>query len=147
MEEQTAIGNVLSINDTAKAYLKETAKWSNFLAIIGFIGIGLLIVLSFFMGAVFSALPNADLLPMNYGPILTVIYLIVAVIYFFPVLYLYRFSVRMKACLVRNDEGELTAAFMSLKSLFKFLGIATIVLLVFYLLLFLVALLGVFVSL
>lgn len=56
MEEQTTIGNVLSINDTVKGHLRETAKWSNFLAIIGFIGIGLLIVLSFFMGGCFQCL-------------------------------------------------------------------------------------------
>jgi hypothetical protein len=134
MEENlTQVSNLneLKLNNHSIGFLKETAKWANFLAIMGFIGIGLIVILAFFMGAVLSSLPNANLLPIT-GPIMTVVYLLMAALYFFPVLYLYRFSDKMKAALARKEEDVLTDAFMNLKSHYKFIGIVTIVMLSFY---------------
>jgi hypothetical protein len=78
MEENlTQVSNLneLKLNNHSIGFLKETAKWANFLAIMGFIGIGLIVILAFFMGAVLSSLPNANLLPIT-GPIMTVVYLL-----------------------------------------------------------------------
>jgi membrane protein YqaA with SNARE-associated domain len=134
MEEnltQVSETNELKLNNHSIGFLKETAKWANFLAIMGFIGIGLMVVLAFFMGTVLSSLPNASFLPIT-GPIMTVLYLLMAVLYFFPVLYLYRFADKMKAALARKEEAVLTDAFMNLKSHYKFIGVLTIVMLSFY---------------
>jgi uncharacterized membrane protein len=133
---------VLKLNNYAKEFLKETAKWAYFLAIVGFIGVGLMILMALFMGAVFSALPETTDIPFNMGPFFTILYLIFAGLYFFPVLYLYRFANKMKMALARNDEDVLTNSFESLKSHYKFMGIMTIVLLAFYALIFILGLFG-----
>lgn len=122
----------LKLNIQSIGFLKETAKWANFLAIMGFIGIGFIVILAFFMGAIFSSLPNANSMPFNAGPIMTVVYLLIGVLYFFPVLYLYRFANKMKNALASNNENMLSEALMNLKSHYKFIGILTIIMLSFY---------------
>ncbi|MDG1039851.1 MAG: hypothetical protein P8H13_09600 [Polaribacter sp.] len=121
----------LKLNESAIGFLKETAKWANFLAIMGFVGIVLMVLIAFFMGTLFTALPNADELPYA-GPIMIITYLIVAFLYFFPILYMYRFATKMKVALNRNNQEVLNDALMNLKSHYKFIGILTIVFLAFY---------------
>lgn len=44
MDEQSVIGNFeMKLNESAKDFLKETAKWAYFLSIIGYIGIGFIV--------------------------------------------------------------------------------------------------------
>lgn len=46
MEEITTSGNSnLQLTAQSQSFLKETAKWAYFLSILGFVGIGLLILL------------------------------------------------------------------------------------------------------
>ncbi len=143
MEENlTQNASELKLNNYAIGFLKETAKWVNFLAIMGFIGIGLIVIIAIFAGAIFSALPDSNPYAEISGGIITVIYLLIAVLYFFPVLYMYRFADKMKTALRRNDEDALTDAFMHLKSHYKFIGILTIVMLAFYALGFILTLIG-----
>ena len=143
MEENlTENTSELKLNNYAIGFLKETAKWVNFLAIMGFIGIGLIVIIAIFAGAIFSALPDSNPYAEISGGIITVIYLLIAVLYFFPVLYMYRFADKMKTALRRNDEDALTDAFMHLKSHYKFIGILTIVMLAFYALGFILTLIG-----
>lgn len=100
----------LTLNSASKSFLRETAKWAQFLSIIGFIGIGLIVVFSFFAGTLLSNLPNTSELPFNFGPFLTAIYLIFALLYFFPVYYLYQFSSKMKRALQTKNDEELANA-------------------------------------
>ena len=133
----------LTLNNDAISFLKETAKWTNFLAIMGFIGIGLLVIIALFVGTIFSALPEGTNPYSDIGAgVLTFIYLLMAALYYFPVMYLYRFANKMKVALGRNDGENLTAAFMNLKSHYKFVGILTIVMLGLYALLIILALIG-----
>ena len=145
MEENYQVNNPTDtrINNIAKDYLRETAKWANFLAIMGFIGIGFMVLAALFAGALFSALPSdGGVANVMSGGAITIIYLILALLYFFPVYYLYKFATNMKAALSRNNEDVLTEAFLNLKSHYKFMGIFTIVILSIYALFFLFALIG-----
>lgn len=144
MEESVQMNNPAEtrLNNIAKGFLKETAKWANFLAIIGFIGIGLLVLLALFAGAIFSNLPGGNVASSIGGGLITFIYLLMALLYFFPVMYLYKFATKMKLGLARNNEDELTEAFLNLKSHYKFIGILTIIMLSLYALMFLFALIG-----
>lgn len=125
----------LQIDTQAQQYLQSAAKWSKFLSIVGFIFIGLLIILSFFIGSIFNTISSqADVAssnPLN-GGFLTGVYIVIAIIYFFPCLYLYRFSARMINALAANDQATLNAAFSQLKACFKFMGVLTIVMLSIY---------------
>ncbi|NBC08014.1 MAG: hypothetical protein GVY26_12545, partial [Bacteroidetes bacterium] len=86
----------LSLSSQNRDDLQNTAKWSGFLAILGFIGIGFLVLLALFIGTFLSSMgAPADTLPMPTA-VFTVTYLLVAALYFFPILYLYRFSSQIK---------------------------------------------------
>lgn len=135
----------LKLNNYAKEFLKETAKWASFLSIIGFIGIGLMVIMALFFGTVFSSLSgfeDAGIGAELGGGFIMVTYLVMAVLYFFPVYYLYKFSVNMKKALYTNDDDVLATAFEKLKSHYKFLGILTIVILSLYILGFIIGFLG-----
>ena len=126
----------LTISPQIRQFLKETAKWAKFISIIGFVMIGLMIVLafsmSFFMGSALASIPDAGPLGAMGGGLFGVIYGLMALIYVFPVLYLYRFATKMKMALNSNDQEYLSSSFQNLKSCYKFMGILMIVMLSIY---------------
>ncbi len=124
----------LMLSPSSKIFLRETAKWSNFISIIGFIGIGLMVLASFFIGSIFSMIPNYNQAMPFPTFFLSGIYLILALIYFFPVYYLYQFSSKLKRAFAHEDNTTLESSFEYLKSHYKFLGIFTIVMISFYIL-------------
>lgn len=123
-------GSGLEINPTIASYLEETRKWIVFLAVLGFIGVGLMVLAGLF----FLLMPGDSLMGqgmpgMRYvGPL----YLVIALLYIIPLLYMMRFSSDIKNALAMKDNGFLTSAFRNLKSLFKFMGILAIVVLSLY---------------
>ena len=122
-----------------RGYLLETSRWGKFLAIIGYVGIAFLVVFAIVMIIGFSAMGSVSDtdIPMGwFGGI----YLIIALIYFFPVNYLFRFSDKINYGLKANDRQAITAGFINLKSLIKFMGILTIVILSLYALILVIAL-------
>lgn len=66
------------------------------------------------------------------GALLSLFYLLFGALYLLPVLYLHRFSSSMQAGLAASDEEIIAASFKNLKSLFKFMGVFTIIFLGFY---------------
>ena len=135
----------LEVNDTVRDHLANAAKWGRFLSIVGFVGIGLTVVLGLFFGAFInmmtSGLYNEDMFGYEEGFLAygifspwfyTMIYFIFAVIYFFPVLYLYRFSSKMLKALPGQNQEQMESSLSNLKSLFSYMGILTIVLLGLY---------------
>jgi hypothetical protein len=120
-----------------KGYLLETAKWGKFLAIVGYIGTGLLVLLAFFMMFGLSSLSQFVEVSFPMG-MLGFVYIIFAVLYFIPVNYLFQYSVKMKQGLIANDLQNITTGFRNLKSLFKFFGIFTIVILSLYVLILII---------
>lgn len=130
--------NNLELNEQAVAGLRESAKWSTFLAILGFIGIGFMVLGAIFAGIAMSALP-ADPYGSGLNPFgaiksfIPLIYLVFAAIYFFPVLYLYKYAKGMKDALNFQNSNTLSDAFVQLGKHHKFLGIMTIVMISLYL--------------
>ncbi|NWJ52867.1 MAG: hypothetical protein HXX14_18600 [Bacteroidetes bacterium] len=123
------------ITNESLSYLSTAAKWAKFLSIIGFVSVGILGLLGVFMGIslTLSEKMSAFPAPMPKG-LLGLIYVIIAVIYFFPALYLYRFSESTTRSLLLKDTLSLTDAIFNLKKTFKFIGIATIVTISLYIL-------------
>jgi len=110
-------------------FLNTTAKWTKFLAILGFIGLGLMIVGGLFMGFIFTALNNiptntAFPFPMRW---LGLIYFVFAAIYVFPVIYLNNFSNYLSKAVAFRETEYLTIALENIKKHFKYLGILVIV--------------------
>jgi len=128
----------LTINQEINAYLVETAKWGKFLAIMGYIGMGLMVLLAVFVMVIGSALSEMADLPFPTGAF-GLIYILIAVLYYFPVSYLHKFSDQTKQAVLMNDQGNLNSGFANLKSLFKFMGILMIVVLSIYALVLVIA--------
>lgn len=123
----------LRINNSIKENLITAAKWARFLAIMGFIFVGFMGIASLFIliTALSSGVPY--FIGMGLG------YLILTVIFIFPGLYLIRFAGSTEKGLNSNKQGEFDYGVQNLKSLFKFMGIYTIVLVSIYILFFLFA--------
>jgi hypothetical protein len=133
----------ITLTSSAKNFLRETAKWAKFLSIAGFIALALMLMGSFFISAFYHTLPQADLIPFDLGIVVTLIYIVVALIYIFPVYYLYQFSAKMKEALISKDDAVLVTAFEMLKSHYKFIGVSTIITLSIYVLLAIIIFSGV----
>lgn len=129
--------NQLIINNEIKGYLLETAKWGKFLAIIGYIGMGFLLLIGvlFIVGfSIFNSVTEVGF-PMR---IIGLLYILVSVAYYFPLKYLYSFSAQLKQGLNPENQQTVNYGFENLKSLFKFMGIFTIVVLSLYILIIVV---------
>jgi hypothetical protein len=139
----------LIIDHESSSYLGDTARWAKFLSILGFIFIGLMVIMAFSIGVIMSKFTSqlndssavASALP---SAIFTFIFLVFAVLYFFPTLFLYRFATRMQMAIRNNDQPQLIGSFRSLKSCFRFIGILTIIVLGLYVLLIFFNLFGTF---
>lgn len=149
MEENVIDNNLspeLSITPEITDYLRQGAKWGKFLAIMGFIMSGLIMVIALFAGAMLGSLasmsPELGALGGVGGGLIGGIYFLFGLLYFIPSLYLYRHSQKMKLALQSNDQGLLSESFKNYKSLYKFWGIFTVVILAFYALIFVFALFG-----
>jgi hypothetical protein len=117
----------LNLSDQAIFFLADARKWARFLAIIGFIVIGLLIILAIIMALMFDALMQS--IP-NYpisGSAFALIYIVEAVILYFPVQYLNKFSIHSNRAILSGEETSLTEAFRYLRAHYRFVGIVTII--------------------
>jgi len=120
----------LRLNDFTKKYLKEIAKWAFLLSIIGFVGIALMILIGIVMWFVVKDTnAYASIFPLEF---FSLIYLFSGIVSFFPVLYLFRFSRKMKSALATKNIDDLTQAFANLKSHYKYIGILMIIVLALY---------------
>lgn len=145
MEEKSAFETFeLNVSSTIMEFLKETSSWTYFLSILGFIGIGLMLLFGVFfsvvMGLISGGNPYDNLgMDMSYFGL---IYIVLALLYFFPVLYLFNFSRKTKLALKTNNNDDLTTAFSNLKSHYKFMGVFVIVVISIYILAFVIAMIA-----
>ena len=125
----------LELNEQALDALRTSAKWSMFLAIMGFIGIGLMIIAALVMASVMSAIPSSPMSPLgNLKGYLTGVYLFMALLYFPPVYYLFKYATDMKTALLNSRSDMVGVALGYLKSHHKYLGISIIVVMSLYIL-------------
>lgn len=128
----------LHLNDSAKGFLKEAAKWGYFLSILGFIGVGFIVMAALLAGAIFTSI--GSMMPGEivgkfgsvFGIMISVIYLLIAALYFFPIYYLNKFSSNLKLAITNNDSVRLANSFEYLKSHYKYIGIMALIMLSFY---------------
>lgn len=147
----------LELNPSSIQHLTELAKWSKFLSIIGFIGVAFLMVLAFFMGIFLPTLngsegmeafqqiegqPDMSAISSILGPILSIVYLVFAILYFFPVLYLFNFSKKAQLAIKEMNNDLIESSLNNLRKHFKFIGILVLVIIILYTLIFLGALIG-----
>lgn len=140
MEENQNFG--LQLQTAAQDYLRESAKWSMFLSILGFIGIGFMALMAILMTSAMSMMPDV---PGPFGAIkgiISIMYLVFAILYLFPIYYLYKYADNTKKAINSQNPELLTNAFSNLKSHHKFLGISAIVIISLYILAAVVMVIG-----
>jgi hypothetical protein len=122
-------------------YMNEIRKWTQFMSILGFVVIGLLALVGviFLIASVTRPSMQIDEFGILLGPWMGICYILLAVVYFFPVLYMYRFSTFAKQSLLQISSGEssnelMAKAIVYLKRHFRYVGIFTIAILAVYLL-------------
>lgn len=121
------------LSELSCGFLRETSKWTKFLSILGFIGVAFMVVASFFIGAAMANMPNMDVSTVAFLKwLLPVVYIVIAIIYAFPIYYLYKFSVNTRNALDSGNTDALNEAFRYLKLHYKFIGILTIVMICIY---------------
>lgn len=136
LDDLSMDNNQFVVTDQAKQFLQEIAKWAKFLSIVGLIGMGLMVLMglftSVFMASMGANLPSSSGMPAGMGAFFGLFYVVIAVIYFFPLYYLLKFANTTKAALRADDSQALTEALGFLKSHYKFIGIFTAILLGLY---------------
>ena len=133
LDNVSGSGTDFSLSPQAITFLTETRKWVNFLAILGFIAIGLMVLSGLFFGTIMGAMMGqTGMSGLGGSAFFGVFYIIISLIYFFPVMYLYKFGTKLKTALANRDSKSLEQSFENLKSHYKFMGIVAIIGLAFY---------------
>ncbi|VBB46310.1 conserved membrane hypothetical protein [uncultured Paludibacter sp.] len=126
----------LVITPESESYLTTTAKWSQFLAILGFILVGLVILLGFtfsLFSSVFNEFSEADKFPVpGFLSFVWIIYIAMGALYFFPTYYLFLFSKKVQEAIQTKNQAQLDEGFRNMKRLAKFVGITTLVVICLY---------------
>ena len=120
----------LVVSEKSKAYLKTAAMWSKFMAILGFVGVGFIVLGVIVLVITGSILEDELDFPFPIA-LLGIPYLAMAVLVFFPTMYLFLFSQKTAKASTINQTILLEDAFDYLKCYWKFKGILTIILIAF----------------
>jgi Family of unknown function (DUF5362) len=120
-----------------KGYLETAAKWAKFMAVMGFIGVGFMVLGAFALMAMGSMMGSAleggsPMMGGMMGTGIAVLYLLMALPFFFTCLYLYRFASKIQASLYSNNLTA-TDAFLNLRNYFRLRGYIVVVIIVLYL--------------
>ena len=105
--------------------LQRTQPWVRFLAIMGFIGAGFMVLVGLTAGVAGAATGRIETIG------LMIVYPIMAVVYVFPSLFLLRYADRIRSFVASGREQDLLGALDAQRSFWKFAGILTIVSIMF----------------
>jgi len=142
--------HALEITSESRDYLLTTAKWGRFIAIVGFVFMGLFLLIMIFAGSAFSMAmselesdPAMSPLPAGVGTgIMTAYMIFIFAITLVPLYYLYTFSTKTIRAVKSSNTEDLTDGLKNLKSLFKFYGIFMAIMVGLYGLIFIGGMLG-----
>ena len=116
-----------SLTPMAISYLQSAAPWIKFISILGFIGSGIILLVAVAMFFIPFPFPGPGPVFPGFG-FISIIYLVIALITFFPCLYLLNYSNRLSGIKYSADaEATLEKAFMWQKKYWVFIGIVMIV--------------------
>ncbi len=129
----------IEIDAEAKSNFLEMARWTKFLAILGFIMLSLLLIIgvffSMFMGTFaqsygsnspFSSLGAA-------GPAIVIaIFAVLIGVYIYPTYALLKYATNIKSAITTNNREQFNRAIKYLKGMFKYIGILMIIFLALY---------------
>ncbi len=135
-EQKDLLTNELEITDTLKKHFIDIAGWARLLSVISIIACVLMLT-----GAVFTEFYISRLMANRYGfsigSAISALYVFFAAIWFLPSILLYSFSIKLSTAVKNNIQENIDEAFIDLKSLLKFMGIGTMIVLLLWIVSFL----------
>jgi MFS family permease len=131
--------NKIEIERETLSHLDTTRKWAMFLAIIGFIFLGLIIIIGLIAGTFLTAFNSGEKGLGIPESLMFIPVLLLAVVYFFPVLFLFRFSKHTSHAIQNFDKLELHKALKNLKYYFAYIGVMIIIVFSIYIVVLIVA--------
>ncbi len=123
----------ITITEGVSEMFLSMAKWMKFMAIVGFVLIGIMFVAGIGMmlfGSSFSF--NGGEGSAAVGIVTGLIYLVITVIYFYPVLYLYKAATGIKKGFSESDQEAFEDGIYHHRRHYKLIGLYTLVLLSLY---------------
>lgn len=120
-------------------FIITTTKWAKFLSIVGFVILGLMLIGALLMFGVAGSISGGGAIFGSQVLLMSFMYIGMALLYFFPTYYLFKFASKTKKGLMNLDSHSVESGFEYLKSTFKFMGILMIIVLSIYLFAILVA--------
>ncbi|QNK61927.1 hypothetical protein H7F33_15380 [Pedobacter sp. PAMC26386] len=143
--QEDAEVDALWITEDIRSYIYDAAKWTRFLSIVGFVLTAMCVMSAFSVAPMLEALsktmPGNPMLKL--GPaVWTIVYLLFALLQFYPSFLLYKFSTSANKAVLFADQPSLGEAISKLKSFFKFWGILTLVIISLYILMIVLVIAG-----
>jgi hypothetical protein len=128
METQISNNKSLKLTENSLIFMAEVVKWAKFLAICSFVVLGIMLLI----GAGVILIQFQDQAEGFSAVIMGVFYILMAVLYFFPAMYLHRFATATANAIEQLNDDTLEEGLEQLKSLFRFTGILMIIILSLY---------------
>lgn len=121
----------LKVTETMREHLLKAASWLKFLAVMGVIGVVMMVLVS--IGFMVFGNQLGDEIPL--GGSLGVVYLVLAAIYIYPLVKSFSLIRHTReAFRVENGQPDIEQAAADCHAILKFMGVLTIVLMVVYVL-------------
>jgi hypothetical protein len=122
----------IEIDHETLNHLNTARKWSMFIAVLGLIFLGLIIIIGAIAGTFFTAFSTDGTVRGLPESLLLALTLAMAVAYLLPVVLLFRFSKYTGIAVKSLKTEDLRKGIKSLKSFFLYIGILIILMLAFY---------------
>ena len=114
--------------------LRQTRPWVLFIGVLGLIGAVLMVLLALGMMAfaMFGGAAGAAAMPPGMGVTVGIFYLVLAVLYIPPSIFLIRYAGHIKSLLASPSTGSLEQALSAQKSFWRFMGICMLIVVALY---------------
>lgn len=120
--------------------LAGTKPWVRFISVLIFIGVGFMILAALIMllagGMMAQASQSNPLLAGGMRAVIAVIYLVLAFLYIYPGIKLWKYASRIGNLMQVASTANLEAALMEQRKFWKFLGVIMLIILILYALAF-----------
>ena len=122
---ETTTSNAM-LSQLSVQYLLGTAPWMKFFSILGFIMCGFM-VLAAFIGLVSGSAYGG----IGGGVGVFIVYIIMAIVIYFPNKYLYNYAIGIRDFNISNDNSLIEKSFLMQKKYWKYMGVLVIIYLSF----------------
>jgi hypothetical protein len=129
LDEYASEKNEFILQNEGKQHLESIAKWGRFLAVVGYVFVGIMLFVSIIL----------LIMAAKFGPymgVLAAIYMIISMVYTIPINFLSKACSNLKVGLFKSNSSNFREGFRYFKLMYKFLGIFTVVLTALLILIF-----------